>query len=678
MLTVSAAGCDGAVAQLPPHGEALVIVNTDLPVPALASRLRVDLYSESGVWFESRDIARSDPQDWPTSFGVYSDDETRERRVLVRIRAYPEGVVRDYAGEHFTPRPDYHPPRIATSIGDLCANAPLLPIGERITLRRGRQPITEILPSETCTPPNRTGSVAARIEIAQSGSYRFSVARSVPYETPTTLLLRSRCEDPSSQIECQAELTASIVSSGHFPRFDAKLEPGTYWLMSASSQADWPADLTLEAMALEGPAEDLPPLVSDTPASARPALPRMVRPGVTGPDETPAVEPLPSATVERLLVLRLTPGKRGTVRVTLRGACAGTAAKLGQEPSSPDLSSAETCVDREAERVPVAETAFTEESPSSASEQGSFGQSTPCDPGASSDEIACVSGGPFLFGSRLVTALASTPASSSPERIAVMDKFYLDRYEVDVAHFRAAIARGFPLDEQRMVVNDEPFGSGATQQGKIRALCLFGHAASDHEDSPVNCINHSLAREYCQFVGGDLPTEAQWEYAAAVAARPRKTLYPWGEDVPTCERAVFQRIPGDIFPQAPGTCLEGDAGVSSGARPMPVRANDGRAGIPGDASPAGIFDLAGNVGEWTLDGGESYGSACWSAAPLRNPRCVDEQAPYRVVRGGAWVGDALPTSWRTFANGGVGVGIPNQRAPGIDIGFRCAYTERPR
>src|SRR5438132_11248246 len=79
-----------------PTGEALLIIDTDAPVPALAGHFRIDLYSADGLrWLDSRDIARLDPRDWPVSLSIYDPSTTSSRKVLVRIRIYPEGKVRD-------------------------------------------------------------------------------------------------------------------------------------------------------------------------------------------------------------------------------------------------------------------------------------------------------------------------------------------------------------------------------------------------------------------------------------------------------------------------------------------------------------------------------------------------------------------------------------------------------
>lgn len=96
-LASTLSACDRT---LPPLGEALVVVDTDLPVPSVVSRLRVDVY-EDGIWKESRDLARPDPRDWPASFSVVAEDDGRVHEVVLRVRAYQEGATRTYRGERF-------------------------------------------------------------------------------------------------------------------------------------------------------------------------------------------------------------------------------------------------------------------------------------------------------------------------------------------------------------------------------------------------------------------------------------------------------------------------------------------------------------------------------------------------------------------------------------------------
>src|SRR5512139_797620 len=104
---------------VPPNGEAIVVVDTDLPVPLIVSELRVDLYETDGYWFESRDIRLPDARDWPLSFSVVAPDSA-SKDVLVRLRAHPEGRVRSYKGERFQEWEAYTAPFVAATVEEMC------------------------------------------------------------------------------------------------------------------------------------------------------------------------------------------------------------------------------------------------------------------------------------------------------------------------------------------------------------------------------------------------------------------------------------------------------------------------------------------------------------------------------------------------------------------------------
>ncbi len=667
LACLTSAACGGKAAP-PAHGEALVVVDTDLPVPTLAGRLRVDLYDEHGVWFESRDIGRSDPSDWPASFSVYSDDDAHDKRVLVRLRAYPEGAVRDYAGERFEAREDYREPRPAASLAELCANAPTLPLGGRITARRGGVPLTEIVAEPlaplgnegACSPPTRTGSIAAKVTVVTSGTYRFDVADSLPYMAESTLVLRSSCEDPTSQLACAAEATAPPFSSGHLPRFDVHLEPGTYYLLTAGSRAGWPADLTLESLPIDQP---LPAEAPGADAGARPTSgPVLVR--SDGTAATPTSEPVPTAAVDRLVLVRLVPAQRGRVRVTLHAACAGTMARLGADPGIPDAATASTCVDSEGTREPLTEAPLEADMTRPvASVHGSAAREIPCT-GAPPEGVsaACVPGGAFLFGGHLVPAV-SVLELATPERIARMTPFFMDRYEVSVARFRQAMTGGFAVDPMSIATNDGPF---AAPNGDLTGYCTWSSQPLGREELPLTCVTWATARAFCRSFGGDLPTEAQWEYAATSAGRPLKTLFPWGDQDATCAQAVLDRAPAALT-VAQGRC------AALGVGPAPVTLAGGSGGQAGDVTPTGIVGLGGNVAEWVRDGGEPLTSPCWRAAGATDPTCAEENAPLRSQRGSTWLDDQRPSASRTVIPGDIAVGVPRQLTAQANLGFRCVY-----
>ena len=56
------------------------------------------------------------------------------------------------------------------------------------------------------------------------------------------------------------------------------------------------------------------------------------------------------------------------------------------------------------------------------------------------------------------------------------------------------------------------------------------------ERYPTDKINWDRAKAYAEWLGGSLPTEAQWEYAARGS---EGRTYPWGEEPPTCEHAQY-------------------------------------------------------------------------------------------------------------------------------------------
>jgi formylglycine-generating enzyme required for sulfatase activity len=676
-LIASIGGASAAcgTSSLPPHGEALFIVDTDLPVPSLAGRLRVDLYAEDGTWFESRDIGRSDPLDWPASFSVFSDDDSKKTRVLVRIRAYPEGVVRDYAGERFSARSDFQEPHVATSLAELCASAPDLPIGGRVKLRRGGTAITDFVadPSGSCVPPNAAGSIAARVTIAQKGTYLFDVADSFPYMVDSILFLRKVCADPSSQIACTAEPMSPGYTSGHFPRFQSSLEPGTYFLVTGGLQPNFPADITLEALAIDDP-QSIGGASGN--AAAPPPTPRLLQAGANGGpvDVTPSTEPLPSAAVDRLVLVELTPGARGAARVTLRGACSGTMAKLGAAQGAIDPTNATTCVDTENVRVAVSPIELGADlTIPRASEQGAFGKTDPCAPSEQTNaDVVCVPGGAFLFGGPDGNPNGFGLYPSVPQRTAVMPKLFIDKREITVAKMRAAIAAGLPADSRALFVNDGPFWKSLDDP--FANACSYSSTPMGREQLGVSCVSWRLARAYCQSVGGDLPTEAQWEYVASAAGRPFKTLYPWGNDEPTCARTPYDRLDQAGDPS--------DCALTLKVAPGPVALATGAAidGTTSDVTPLGVVDMAGGLSEWVLDSAAPYDGACWGAASLTSPRCWEENATHRVIRGMSWADEVMtPASVRTAIPGEEGgAGITLGAPPDSGTGFRCVYTGAPK
>ena len=147
--------------------------------------------------------------------------------------------------------------------------------------------------------------------------------------------------------------------------------------------------------------------------------------------------------------------------------------------------------------------------------------------------------------------------------------------------------------------------------------CNWGE--SRREDHPINCVNWGQARTFAKWVGADvdLPTEAEWEYAARGG---QSFIYAGSDDAD--EVAWYTSNTNDTD--------------DTGTREVGTKKANG----------FGLHDMSGNVWEWTLDEYEdSYLDAPSNSSQARGniPRCrtiCDNESTERVVRGGGWSGSA--------------------------------------
>lgn len=185
-------------------------------------------------------------------------------------------------------------------------------------------------------------------------------------------------------------------------------------------------------------------------------------------------------------------------------------------------------------------------------------------------------------------------------------------------------------------------------------------SVGSNENLPINCVNWYEAYAFCIWDGGFLPSEAEWEYAAAGGSQQRE--YPWGSMSPgtSDQYAIY----GCYFPSGAGdgSFTNCTGVVSTGvANIAPVGMATLGAGLWGQV------DLEGNVYEWTLDSfTTSYFDPCTDCADTTPiSASTDEMGSSRVIRGsdfGSDVSDLLPTKRYGEA--------PSYRQYGI--GLRCA------
>jgi formylglycine-generating enzyme required for sulfatase activity len=172
----------------------------------------------------------------------------------------------------------------------------------------------------------------------------------------------------------------------------------------------------------------------------------------------------------------------------------------------------------------------------------------------------------------------------------------------------------------------------------------------------LNCINWTESGQYCQsWLGGDLPTEAQWEKAARGVDQ---RIYPWGD------------TPGPDCSRCNNDFLGGDLGCEGSALNAVTWVVGFLASGTGD-SPYGLRDSSGNVAEWVVDWYSStFYAECGS--PCADPVCTDNTSGNRVVRGGSYANAA--------GSGGLRVLDRDSRAPQArvaNVGFRCRRPPMP-
>jgi formylglycine-generating enzyme required for sulfatase activity len=167
--------------------------------------------------------------------------------------------------------------------------------------------------------------------------------------------------------------------------------------------------------------------------------------------------------------------------------------------------------------------------------------------------------------------------------------------------------------------------------------------AGGNENLPINCVNWWEAYAFCIWDGGFLPSEAEWEYAAAAGNQQRE--YPWGSTAP-----------GTGSQYAIYNCDYSGACIDTANSIAPVGYASMGVGYWGQ------LDLAGEVFEWNLDWGGTYVDPCTDCAYLPTA-----SAFYRVIRGDNFSGD---TSDLVPSNRGYNP--PSGGGP--NIGFRCART----
>jgi formylglycine-generating enzyme required for sulfatase activity len=187
-----------------------------------------------------------------------------------------------------------------------------------------------------------------------------------------------------------------------------------------------------------------------------------------------------------------------------------------------------------------------------------------------------IPGGTFIMG--------SDNAGEAPRRRVAVRPFQMAKTEVTYGQYCACVSAG-----------------ACAPPGREASKLLSA-------EQPVVDVDWSQAQAFSKWVGGRLPSEAEWEYAARSAGKDWE--YPWGNEHATCDRAVIE-----------GCSERGTLPVCS---------------KPRGNTAQGTCDMAGNVGEWVQD----WYHDSYSGAPADGSAWESPAGSSRVLRGGTWHDDA--------------------------------------
>ncbi len=239
-----------------------------------------------------------------------------------------------------------------------------------------------------------------------------------------------------------------------------------------------------------------------------------------------------------------------------------------------------------------------------------------------------VPGGIFQMGND------DSEPDEAPSHIVRLDPYFIDEVEVTNDQYERCVADG---------ACNPPGQLGATYHP-----AYFGDPS--FTDYPVIFVNWYDARDFCNWRGARLPTEAEWERAAGFdPSMGLKYTYPWGDT-----------FDGTLLNFCDANCPRSDKNTTfdDGHRDTaPV------ASYSGGRSTIGTYDMAGNVLEWVNDWYEPrYYQQSTDTNPL-GP--LDGQ--FRTVRGGSWLSSEEEVRV-------TGRGSYDPLVSRAHLGFRCAMT----
>ncbi len=249
-----------------------------------------------------------------------------------------------------------------------------------------------------------------------------------------------------------------------------------------------------------------------------------------------------------------------------------------------------------------------------------------------SQETVLIPGGSYQMGCSAEDTECDTDEGPAGGVSVTVSDFRMHAHEVSVAEYSACIDAG---------ICTPPFDYRRTH------YCNYG--APGRDNYPQNCVNWEQAFQYCQWQGGRLAYDVEWEWAARAGA---VSAFPWGPEPVDCSKAV-------IDPLVPGKAdTETDGCWRDLSWPR------------GSFSPNhfGLYDMVGGTSEWLMDWYHPDAHRLYYA---RGQLTGPAEGQRKVIKGGSW--DEKPYAQRVsnrFAKPVTG----NPDLYGSN-GIRCVFSD---